>query len=146
MLAHRILGGCSSSLSISFPSLRSMLIAAGHAGLWSSVRWCSESPLLAHPKTMVSCLLGSPDFFLDSLPARCGALAPFRLCSYSQPQSCPWDLTSEAGASAPSPHLSQQVSRQASQAAECWSALIFCIGICLLCPLHHCCFALRRGS
>ena len=34
----------------------------------------------------------------------CGALSPFRLCSCSQPQSSPWDLTSEARVSAPSPH------------------------------------------
>ena len=32
-----------------------------------------------------------------------GALAPFRLCSRRQPQSSPWDLISEARASAPSP-------------------------------------------
>ena len=31
-----------------------MLIAAAHARLWSSFRWCSESPLLVHPETMVS--------------------------------------------------------------------------------------------
>ena len=43
-----------------------------------------------------------PDFFPDSLPASCGALAPFRLCSRSQPQSSPCDPT-EARASAPSP-------------------------------------------
>ena len=65
-----------------------------------------------------------PDFFPDSLPASCGALAPFRLCSHSQPQSSPWDPTSKAGASAPSPHPPRRVSRQASQAAECWSAPI----------------------
>ena len=77
-----------------------------------------------------------PDFFPDSLPASYGALAPFRLCSGSQPQSSPWDLTSEARASAPSPHPPRRVSRQASQAGECWSAPILCAGISLLCPLH----------
>ena len=51
----------------------------------------------------------APEFFPDSLPASCGALAPFRLCSRSQPQSAPWDLTSEARASAPSPHPSRRV-------------------------------------
>ena len=80
--------------------------------------------------------MAGPDFFLDSLPASCGALAPFRLCSRSQPQSSPWDLNSEAGASAPSPLLPLQVSRQASQAGECWSALILCTGISLLCSLY----------
>ena len=148
MLAHRLLGGCSSSLSVSCPSLVSMLIAAARACLWSSFRWCSESPLLVHPETMVSCLLSRSRHFPDSLPASCGALAPFRLCSCScsQPQSSPWDLTSEARTSAPSPHPPQWVSRQASQAGECWSALILCVGFSLLCPLHPYCCALIRGS
>ena len=87
-----------------------------------------------------------PDIFPDSLPASCGALAPFRLCSHSQPQSSPWGLTSEAQASAPSPQPPQWVSRQTSQARECWSAPIFCVGISPLCPPHPCCCALLRGS
>ena len=36
--------------------LMSALIATSRAHLWSLFRRCSESPLLAHPKTMVSCL------------------------------------------------------------------------------------------
>ena len=88
----------------------------------------------------------APDFFLDSLLARCGALAPFRLCSHSQSQSSPWNLTSVVRASAPSPHLSWWVSRQASRAGECWSAPILCAGISLLCPLHPCCCVLFHGS
>ena len=40
--------------------LGSALIAAAHARLWSSFRWCSDSPLLAHQETKrqekVSCL------------------------------------------------------------------------------------------
>ena len=75
-----------------------------------------------------------------------GALAPFRLCSYSQPQSSLWDPTSEAQASAPSPHPPRWVSRQASWAGECWSAPILCAGISPLCPLHPCCCALLHGS
>ena len=146
MLAHRLLGGCNSSLCISQPSLVSMLIAVSPAHLQSSFRRCSESPLLTNPKTMVSCLLGVPDFFLDSLLTSCGTLAPFRLCSLSQPQSSPWDLIFEARASAPSPCLPQRVSRQASQAGECWSARILCAGISPLCPLHPCCCALLHGS
>ena len=93
--------------------------------------------------------LASPagaDFFPDSLPASCGALAPFRLCSHSQPQSSPWDLTSKARASAPSPHPSQCVSRQASQVGECWLAPILCVVISLLCPLHHYCCVLLHDS
>ena len=85
-------------------------------------------------------------FFLDSLPAICGTVAPFRLCSRCQPQSSPWDLTSESRASAPSPHQPRRVSRQASRAGECWSALILCAGISLLCPLHTCGCALFCGS
>ena len=75
---------------------------------------------------------------MDTLPASCGALAPFRLCSRSQTQSSPWDPTSNAGASAPSPHLPQRVSRQASRAGECWWALILCVETCLLCLPHSC--------
>ena len=146
MLAHSLLGGCSRRLSILCPSVVSVLVATPHACLWSSFRWCSESPLLAHPETTVSCLLGSCRLFPDSLPANCGTLAPFRLCSHSQPQSSPWDLTSEARASGPRPHLSRRVSRQASQSGECWLALILCAGISPLCPLHPCCCALLPGS
>ena len=80
------------------------LIAAACARLWSSFRWCSESPLLAHPETVVSCLLCSSRLFPGLPLASCGALAPFMLCSRSQPQSSPWGLTSEeARASAPTP-------------------------------------------
>ena len=77
--------------------------------------------------------------------ASCGTLAPFRLCSRSPPQSSPWDPT-KAGASAPSHHLPWRVSRQASRAGECWSALILCAGVSLLCPPHPCGCALLRGS
>ena len=87
-----------------------------------------------------------PDLFPDSLLASRGALTPFRLCSCSQPQSSPWDLTSEARASAPSPRPPRQVSRQASRAGECWSAPILCVGISPLCSLHPCGCALLRGS
>ena len=83
--------------------------------------------------------------FPDSLLASYGALAPFRLCSPSQPQSSPWYPT-KARALAPSPLPSRLVSRQASCAGECWSALILCVGISPLCPLHPCCCALLRGS
>ena len=78
-------------------------------------------------------------------PVSCLALAPFRLCSRSQPQSSPWDPT-EAQASASSPHPSWRVSRQASQAGECRSAPILCAGICPLCPPPPCSCALFHGS
>ena len=101
---------------------------------------------LAHPETVVSSSSAAPDSFPDSLPTSCGTLAPFRLCSRRQPQSSPWDPTSEARASAPSPHLPRWVSRQASWAGERWSALVLRVGISLLCPLHPCCCALLCGS
>ena len=50
-LAHRLLGGGSSSLSVSCPSLGSALMAVAHACLWSSFRRRSESPLLTHQET-----------------------------------------------------------------------------------------------
>ena len=90
--------------------------------------------------------MASPDFFLVSLPGSCGALAPFRLCSRCQPQSSPWDLTYEAGASVPSPRPPRRVSRQASWAGECCSAQSLCAGISPLCPPHPCGCALLRGS
>ena len=93
----------------------------------------------------VSCLFGSSILFPpDSLPASCGALAPFRLCSRCQPQSSPWDLTSEAGPSAPSPHPSRRVSRQASPAGECWLALILWESLPF--ALRTRCCTLLRGS
>ena len=103
MLAHRLLGGSSSSLSVACPSLGSALIAAARARLWSLFRWCSESPLLAHPETMVSCCFGSCRLFPGLPPSQLWRANPFRLCSCRQPQCSPCDPTSEARASAPSP-------------------------------------------
>ena len=75
-----------------------------------------RNPLSSHtPKQWSPAFLAGPGFFPDSLPASCGTLAPFRLCSCNQPQSSPWDLISKAQASAPSPHLPWPVSRQASK-------------------------------
>ena len=106
MLAHRLLGGGSSSLSVSCPSLGSALMAAAHARLWSSFRRRSESPLLAHQETKrqekVSCLFGSSRPFPGLPPGQLWRTSPFRLCSRRQPQSSPCDLT-RARASAPSP-------------------------------------------
>ena len=146
MLAHRFLGGGSSSLSISCQSLGSTLIAAARTHLWSSFRRCSESPLLVHPRTMVSCLLDRSRLFLGLPPSELWCTGPFRLCSHGQPQSSPWGLTSEARASAPSPRPPRQLNRQASRAGECCSALILCAGISPLCPPHPCGCALLRGS
>ena len=71
-------------------------------------------------------------------------VAPFRLCSRSQPQSSSWDLTSKARTSAASPHQPPLVSKQASQAGE-W-LVILCAGISPLCPLQPCCCTLIHGS
>ena len=121
-----------------------MPVSGAHlGGALPSVGMWGRNPLSLHTlKQRSLASLAGPDFFLDSVPASCGALAPFRLCSRSQPQSSPWDLTSEARASAPSPHLPWRVSRQASQAGECWLAPILCVGISPLCPLHPCCCTL----
>ena len=67
------------------------------------------------------------------------------MCSRCQPLSSPCNPT-EARASAPSLRPPWRVSRQVSQAGECWSAPILCAGISPLCPLHPCCCALLRGS
>ena len=67
VLAHSLLGGGSSSLSVSCPSLGSALIATARARLWSSFKRLSESPLLAYRETKrqekVSCLFGSCRLF-----------------------------------------------------------------------------------
>ena len=132
----------------------SEMITMAHARLWSLLRQCSvvcghmeqEAPLLVHPRQWSLASPTGPDFFWYSLLASCGALATFWLCSRSQPQPSPWDLTSKARTSAPSPHPPRQVSKQASQAGECWSAPILCVGISPLCPLYPCCCTLLCGS
>ena len=124
-----------------------------HAHLWNSLRWCSPSvgrggrnPLSSRTgKQWSLASYAGADFFADSFPASCGALAPFS-CVHAANPSTPWDLTSEAGASAPSLHPPQLVSRQASQAGECLSALILCARISPLCPLHPCCCTFLCGS
>ena len=149
MLAHRLLGGGSSSLSIPCPSLVSALIAAACAHLWSSFRPCSESLLLAHQETKrqekVSCLFGSCRLFPGLPPGQLWRTSPFRLCSRRQPQSSPCDPT-EVRASAPSPRPPRRVSRPASRAGECCSAPIPRVGISPLCPPHPCGCTLLRGS
>ena len=127
MLAHRLLGGCSSSLSVPCQSLGSALIAAActHLGapLSSALNPLSSRTRKQRGKKKSLASLAAPDLFPDSLPASRGALAPFRLRSRHQHQSSPCNQT-EARASAPSPRLPWRVSRQASRAGECWSAPI----------------------
>ena len=145
MLAHRLLGG-GSSLSISCPSLVSALIAAARVCLWSSFRQCSESPLLVHPKTMVSCLLGRSRLFPRLPPGWLWCTSPLQAV-FTPPTpvlSLGSDLRSPSLSSQPRPP--RWGSRQASRAGECWSAPILCAGISPLCPLHPCCCALLCGS
>ena len=80
---------CSSSLSVSRPSLVSTLIAAARARLWSSIRWCSESPLLGTLKQWSLASSAAPDLFSDSLPASCGALAPSGCVHAANPSPLP---------------------------------------------------------
>ena len=111
MLAHRLLGGGSSRLSVSCPSLGSALIAAARARLWSSFRRRSESPLLGHQETKrqekVSASLAAPDLFpdslLDSLPASCGALTPSGCVHAANPSPLPAILQSLSLSSQPLP-------------------------------------------
>ena len=97
---------CSSDLLCAPFAVGSTLIAAARAGLWSSFRPRSESPLLTHRETKreekVSCLFSSCRLFPRLPPSQLWCSNLFRLCSRCQPQSSPWDPT-EARASAPSP-------------------------------------------
>ena len=54
--------------------------------------------------------------------------------------------STESRASAPSPCPPRRLSRQASQAGECYSAPILHVGISPLCPPHPCGCTLLRGS
>ena len=79
-----------------------------------------------------------------------GALNPLPLCAAKQrgkkkslASSAAVDFfpdsllaSTEARASAPSPCPPRRLSRQASRAGECYSALILCAGVSPLCPLH----------
>ena len=148
MLAHRLLVGCSNSLSVSCPSVLSVLIAAAHFHLCSSFRWCSESPLLVNPETMVSCLLGSSRLFPRLPPGSLWCPIPLQSV-FTQPTPVLFlgsELQSQVRPSAPSPRQRRWGHRQTSQVGECWPAPIFCTGISLLCPLHPYCCVLLCGS
>ena len=127
-----------------------MPISGVHLGsaLPSVGTWSRKSLSLCTPKQWSLASPAGPAFFPDPFLTSCGTLAPFRLSSGSQRWSSPWGLTSEAQAqaSAPSPHPPWWVSRQVSQAGECWSAPILCEGISLLFSLHPCCCALVCDS
>ena len=149
MLAHRIFGGGSSSLSVSCPSLGSTLIAAARARLWSSFRRRSESPLLAHQETKrqekVSCLFGSSRPFPGLPPGQLWRTSPLQ--AVFTPPTPVLSLRSDRSPSLSSqPRPPRRLSRQASWAGECWSAPSLCAGISPLCPPHPCGCALLRGS
>ena len=150
MLAHRILGGCNSSISVACPSPGSALLAAARACLWNSFRRCStfcgqtgkESSLLAHPETMVSCLLGSSRVFPGLPPGQLWHTNPLQAV-FTQPTpvlSLGSDLRSPSLSSQPPPAPAGEQTSLSSQ--ECWSAPILCAGISPLCPRHPCCRAL----
>ena len=65
------------------------MIAAVRTRLWSSFRQRCESPLLAHPETLVSCLLGRSRVFPDFLPASRGTLVPSGCLHAANPSSLP---------------------------------------------------------
>ena len=83
-------------------------------------------------------------FSPDSLPASCGALTPSGCVHAASPSPLPAIRLKPSLSSQPRPP--RRVSRQASRAAECWSALILCAGTSPLCPPHLCGCALLRGS
>ena len=147
MLAHRLLGGGSSSLSVPCPSLGSTLIAAAHARLWSSFR--RRSPLLTHQETKrqekVSCLFGSSRLFPGfPPPTSCGANPLQAVFTLPTPVLSLGSDRSPSLSSQPRPP--RRLSRQASWAGEWWSAQILCAGTSPLCPPHPCGCALLRGS
>ena len=122
MLAHRLLGGCNSSLSISCPSLLSVLIAVARTRLWSLFRWCSESPLLTQPETMVSCLLGRSRLFPGLPPGSLWRTSPLQAVFTLPAPVLSLSLNSKAGASATRPCPPWWLSRQAFWTGACWSA------------------------
>ena len=148
MLTHRLLGGGSSSLIVSCPSLGSALIAVARSHLWSSFRRCSESPLLADRETEArKCLL--PLRQLQTFFQTPSRLAVVRqpLQAVFTPPTPVLSLRSDRSPSLSSqPRPPRRVSRQASRAGECWSAPILCAGISPLCPPHPCGCALLCGS
>ena len=83
-------------------------------------------------------------FSPDSLPASCGALTPSGCVHAASPSPLPAIHQSPSLSSQPRPP--RRLSRQASRAGECWSALILRAGVSPLCPLHPCGCALLRGS
>ena len=149
MLAHRLLGGGSSSLSIACPSLGSALIVATRAvsgaPLSSAVNLLSSRTRKQRGEKKSLASSAAADFFPVFPPSQLWGANPFRLCSRRQPQSSPCDPT-EARASAPSPCPPRRGSRQASRAGECCSAPSLCAGISPLCPPHPCGCALLHGS
>ena len=75
-----------------------------------------------------------PDFFPDSLPASCGALAPSG-CVHAANPSPLLTIRPKPKPQLPAPaRLPRWVSRQSSRAGECRSAPILCAGISSLCP------------
>ena len=147
MLAHRLLGGGSSSLSVSCPSLGSVLIATTRAvsgaPLSGALNPLSSRTRKQRGKKKSLASSAAPDLFPDSLLASCGALTPSGCVHAANPSPLPVIDRSPSLSSQPPP---APASRQASGAGECWSAPILCAGISPLCPPHPCGCALLLGS
>ena len=97
------------------------------------------------PKKIVFWLSGSSRLFPGFPLVSCCLLALFMLFLYSQPQSSPWDLTSNARASAPLCPVGgwgDKLIRLVSPGRQ-WSSVL---GISLPCLLHPCCCFLLCGS
>ena len=149
MLAHSLLGGGSSSLSVSYPSLGSALLATARAvsgaPLSGALNPLSSRTRKQRGKKKSCASSATPDFFPDSLLALCGSLAT-GCVHVSNPSPLPGIRPPKPEPQRPAPDPFRQVSRQASQVGECCSALILCAGISPLCSLHPCCCALLHGS
>ena len=93
MLAHRLLGGGSSSLGVPCPSLGSALVGAARAVSGAPLSG-AINPLSSRTRKqrgMKKPLASSaaPDFFPDSLPASRGALAPSGCVHAANPRPLP---------------------------------------------------------
>ena len=93
MLAHRLLGGGGSNLSISCPSLGSALqprlTPMSGAPLSGAVNLLSSRTRKQGGKKKSLACSAAPDFFSDSQPASCGALAPSGCVHAANPSPLP---------------------------------------------------------
>ena len=91
---HKLLGGevwivTCACLSISCPSLESMLIATAHAHPGAHLGGALNPLSSCTPKQWSLASWAGPDFSPDSLPASCGALAPSGCVHAANPSPLP---------------------------------------------------------